>query len=117
MAAATDPQMQTFADQRVRPVAELGREFFARMADDKNAIDDVYARAISANRWNDGRDDGPPTLMQSGDSANPDHMLVYNTIAEKMAKVIAGTATAQDIADIAANWPVLMDCCVRPLEG
>lgn len=116
MAAATDAQMQQFANERVRVRAEQARELVAALRDDRTAIDDIYARAVSNSRWTDARTDGPPTLMQSGNSANPDHMLVYNTVAEKLLKCVDGTATLQDIADLSANWPTFMDACVRGVD-
>lgn len=117
MAAANDSQMQSFFDQRIRVRAEQARAFIAALRDDRVAIDSIYERAVSNSRWNDNRTDGPPTLMQSGNSANPDHALVYNTVADKLLKCVDGTATVQDVADLAANWATFIDGCVRPVQA
>jgi malonyl CoA-acyl carrier protein transacylase len=53
--------------------------------------------------------DGPPTLLDQTD------MLVYNAVATLLLKCIAGTATAQEVSDLAANWSVFQGACVRPL--
>ena len=60
MPEATNRQMQQFADERIRPRAEQFRNLRASCLDDKSIIDDVYARAIGTDRWNDSRNDGPP---------------------------------------------------------
>lgn len=112
---ATDPQMQRFADERVRVFAERVRALRIRAADDKAAIDDIFERAAGDVRWNDARTDGPPHLLQSGDSANPDDMLVYNSFITLLEKFFAGTfATLNEANSAAAEWAVLQRACVRP---
>lgn len=114
MAAATDQQMQTFANERVRPRAEQIRELRESLADDRNAIDDIYARATSNSRWDDNRTE-VPHLLQSGNSANPDDMLNFNTFAALFEKFMAGTfASLEEANSAAANWNTLVDACVRP---
>lgn len=116
MASATDQQMQQFANERLRPRAEQFRALIAALRDDKDAIDDVYARAVSNSRWDDARSDGPPHLLQSGDSANPDDMLNYNTFCASLLDIIDGVGTdATNAAALRANWAVLVDACVRPI--
>jgi hypothetical protein len=118
MAAATDVQMQTYANERLRPRAEQLRAAFAACADDQAAIDDIYARAVSNSRWTDARADGPPHLLQSGNSANPDDMLSYNTALARIAQFRAGTfANVGEANEFAALWAVLQDACVRPVNG
>jgi hypothetical protein len=107
--AATDQQMQQFADARVRPRAEQARALVASLRDDRAAIEDVFDRAANGAAWNDARSDGPPSLLTSQD------MLVYNSVAVLLLKCVDGTASAQDITDLAANWPVFMSACVRPI--
>lgn len=109
MPEATDIQMQQYADQRIRVRAEQARALFAAMADDKAAIDDVYARASGTTPWADARTDGPPSLLSEGD------VLVYNTVITAMAKVVNGTALLTDIAAISTNWSAFQTACVRPL--
>lgn len=115
MANATDQQMQRYADERIRPRAEQFRNLRAACNDDRGAIDDIYARAVSASRWTDARTDGPPHLLQSGNSANPDDALNYNTFVALFEKFMAGTfASLNEANSAAANWAVLQDACVRP---
>lgn len=114
MANATDQQMQRYADERIRPRAEQFRNLRAACLDDQAAIDDVYARATSNSRWNDNRPDGPPHLLQSGNSANPDDALNYNAFLALFEKFMAGTfANLSEANSAAANWAVLQDACVR----
>lgn len=121
--AATDIQMQNFADQRVRRRAEALRDLLNSLADDKASIDEIFARAVSNSRWNDARQDGPPTLLQSGNSANPDHMLAFNTLTSQLLWLLRneGEAPGGTLADFAnsvrGNWAVVIDTCVRPTNG
>ena len=117
MAAATDQQMQQFANERVRPRAEQFRDLLASCRDDRDAIDDIYARAVSNSRWNDSRSDGPPHLLQSGNSASPDDMLNFNSFIGALLDIIDGVGTdATNAATLRDNWAVLVDACVRPVE-
>lgn len=116
MAAATNAQMQTFADGRIRVRAEQLRALINSFRDDKAVIDDVYARATSATAWADARTDGPPRLLQSGNSANPDDFLNYNALISALLSIIDGQGTdANNAATIRANWPVLDHASVKPL--
>lgn len=117
MAEATDAQMQAFANNRVRPRAETFRNLRAACLDDKASLNDVYARAIGTNRWTDARNDGPPHLLISGNSANPDDMLVYNTFITLFEKFMTGTfANLSEANNAAAQWLVLQNSCVRPIN-
>lgn len=111
MAEATNQQMQTYADQRIRVRAEQTRALVAAFRDDKAAIDDVYQRAAGANAWADSRTDGPPKLLASQD------VLVFNAFASLFLKCIDGTATAQDVSDLKSNLAVFQAACVRPVQG
>lgn len=120
MPAATNAQMQTFANERVRPFAEQFRAVLAAAQDHKSAIDDVYARGVSNDRWTDARTDGPPKLLMSGNAANPDDMLNFNSFLAAFTEIMNGTNTANDAANAATmrtDWQVLVDACVRPLVG
>jgi hypothetical protein len=108
MAEATDAQMQRYANERIRVRAEQARAFVAALRDDKAAIDDVYARAVSATPWTDARTDGPPRLLNQQD------VLTFNSVADLLLKCIDGTATSQNVADLHANWAVFQAACVRP---
>jgi uncharacterized protein len=115
MAAANDTQMQVYASERLRPRAEQFRNLRESCLDDVAAIDSVYERAISANRWTDNRSDGPPKLLISGNSANPDDMLNYNSFIQLFEKFMSGTfANVGEANSAAALWQVVRDACVRP---
>jgi hypothetical protein len=119
MAAATNTQMQAYCDQRIRPRAEQFRALVNAMRDDKAAIDDEYARATSVTAWADNRTDGPPHLLQSGNSANPDDVLNYNALVAALLTILDGTSNANDAANAASirgAWPVLQRACVRPVQ-
>lgn len=118
MPAATDQQMQTFADQRIRPFAELFRALHGRAVDDAAAIGDEFTRAANGPLWADARTDGPPHLLASGPGASPDDLTNYNALVVALNTILAGTNTAQDAANAAtvrANYAVLMRACVRPV--
>lgn len=108
MAEATNAQMQAFADQRIRVRAEQFRALYNSCKDDKTVIDDVYARASGTNRWDDARTDGPPHMLQSGNSATPDDVLNYNTFITAFIAFIE--------TDQVSIWGVLADACVRPVN-
>lgn len=115
MAEATDAQMQTFADQRIRPFAEALRSLFDRATDNQQAQTDCLARANGLVRWNDNRLDGPPHLLMAGNSANPDDVKIFKAVLAGLLKLKAGTfATLIDANAVAADITKLMDACVRP---
>lgn len=120
MPEATDVQMQAYCDQRIRVRAESLRLLLSQLSDDKASIDDEYARAVGTNRWNDNRADGPPHLLQSGNSANPDDVTNYNGLITALINLINGTSVANgstvaaDAATLHTNWATLQRACVRP---
>lgn len=102
---ANDAQMQTYADQRIRVRAEQARALVAALRDDKSSIDDVYART-----------DGPPHLLQAGNSANPDDVLNYNAFASALLDLLDGAGTdATNAATLRGAWAVFQRACVRPV--
>lgn len=114
MPAATNAQMQAYSDQRIRPMAEGIRNVFLLAQDHQAVIDDVYARAVSNDRWNDARTDGPPHLLMSGNSASPDDILNFNTALVRILQFKNGTfANVNEANEFAALWAVLQDACVR----
>lgn len=124
MPIATDQQMQVFANERIRPFAEQFRAILMAARDHKSAIDDPYARATQnpGTRWNDGRTDGPPHLLQSGydgtNAANPDDVLNFNAFLAALTDIIDGVGSdATNASTLRANWAVLVDACVRPVSG
>lgn len=108
--------MQQFANERLRVRAEQLRALFIAGQDDTAAIDDIYARGVSNSRWTDARTDGPPHLLQSGNSASPDDMLNFNSALAMLEKFRTGTfANVGEANSFAAMWAVLQDACVRPI--
>lgn len=112
MPNATNQQMQTYADERIRPFAESARLLLAQARDHKAAIDDEYARATSVQAWADARADGPPHLLQAGNAANPDDVLNFNAFVTAFLAFFDGSA---NVAGQSASWAVLQRACVRPL--
>lgn len=112
MPAATNQQMQTYADERIRTFAEAARLLLAQARDHKAAIDDAYARASGGAAWNDNRSDGPPHLLQAGAGANPDDVLNFNAFVTAFLAFFDGSG---NVAGQAASWAVLQRACVRPL--
>jgi len=114
MPDATNEQMQVYCDTRIRPRAEAFRLFLAQIADDKASIGDEYARAASVSAWADARDDGPPHLLQAGNSANPDDVLNYNAFITALLEIVnTGGNDAADAATLRSTWAVLNRACVR----
>jgi hypothetical protein len=111
MAQANDAQMQQFVNERVRVRAEQFRTLVNACRDDKAAMDDVYDRAVNGAAWNDNRTDGPPSLANSQD------VLTFNAFIDLFLKCIDGTATAQNVIDLGANWESFQTMCVRPVSG
>lgn len=112
---ASDIQVQTYCDQRIRVRAEQARTLVAALRDDRAAIDDVYARAASAEAWADARTDGPPHLLQAGNSASPDDVLNYNAFASALVAILDGTGSDVDnAAAVRSCWAVFQRACVRP---
>lgn len=100
--AATDQQVQTFVNARIRPHAELLRKLLLAFEDDRTAIDDVYAALnMPSPTWSDDRPDGPPHLL------TPSDVLAFNTF---MADII--TAIRSN-----AQLPVVLKACVRAVEA
>lgn len=106
---ATDQQVQTFVNERIRPMAELFRALVLRAADDKSAIADVYEACLPQNNptWEDSRTDGPPHLL------TPNDVLVYNSVITLLAKFVDGSGTSDDVDEFAAVWPIFQQACVR----
>lgn len=110
MANATDAQVQTFADQRMRPRCETWRSLINAVNDDQAAIGDVYSAVTQpAPTWTDNRTDGPPHLLTPSDVA------AFNTVEAMLLKIVAGTASAADLAQFAGQLPVVLKACVRPV--
>lgn len=112
MAIATDQQVQTYANERIRVRAEQFRSLVNACRDDKLAIEDVYAACAQQNpTWADNRTDGPPTLL------TPQDVLVYNTVLFMFLALADGTLTNENKAEFGAQWPVFQQACVHGLTN
>ena len=116
--AATDQQVQNYCDQRIRVRAEQARALVLSVRDDKAAIDDAYARAASNSAWADARTDGPPHLLQCGNSVSPDDILNYNAFISALVAILDGTGNdANNAATVRSTWAVFQRACVRPVQA
>lgn len=111
MAIATDQQVQTYVNERLRVRAEQFRSLVNACRDDKLAIEDVYAHCVQQDpTWEDNRTDGPPTLLSVQD------VLVYNTILFMFLALVDGTLTDQNKGEFSVQWPVFQQACVRAVN-
>lgn len=100
MPLATDPQVQQFVNERLRPRAEQIRALLLAMEDDRAAFDDIYAALTApAPTWDDERADGPPHLLTGND------VLALNTFLYDTITAMRGNA----------QLPVVLKACVRPV--
>jgi len=109
--AATNEQVQQFVDDRIRPWCESARAILLLADDHRAAMDDVYANLSDSPDWTDEHDGHPPHL------ATPADVLAINTAMAALQKFRDGTATVQDVADFAAQWPIVLKLCVRAPLG
>lgn len=107
MPKATDEQVQRFVNERLRPWAERVRALYLEAKDHKAAIDDVYVAMTENPTWSDNRTDGPPHLMAVSD------VLAMNTALTAFIAVVEGGDPGV-MDDFAAQYPVVLDACVRP---
>ncbi|HEX5323840.1 MAG TPA: hypothetical protein VFW40_08650 [Capsulimonadaceae bacterium] len=99
MATATDPQVQNFCNEVLRPLCEATRDLQNRYAAALASIGDVYANVTQQSpTWTDNRTDGPPHLMTPGDVIN------LNGFFTRVIAAMTGDG----------QWPVVLDCCVQP---
>lgn len=99
MAAATDAQVQTYVNERIRPAAEAARALKIALDDNIAAIDDVYAALTAGSpTWEDDRPDAPPHLL------TPSDVLAINTFMNNIRDAIRDNA----------QYPVVLKSCVRP---
>lgn len=112
MAEATNLQVQTFCDVRIRPRAEQIRDLIALIREDQVLIPDVYNNANDgASTFADARTDGPPHLLTKSD------VLSFNAFTALFLQCIDGTAQTGDVGQLHANLPIVMQACVRPLRS
>jgi hypothetical protein len=96
--AASDIQVQHFADERVRTHCELARSLVLSLDSDRASIDDVYnALNVQSPTWSDQRTDGPPHLLTASD------VLAFNTFAEDVRTYMKNHV----------QYPIVLKACVR----
>ena len=111
VAMATDQQVQTYVNERLRVRAEQFRALVNACRDDKLAIEDIYQNVAQQNpTWTDNRTDGPPSLLDSQD------VLVYNTVLTRFLNFVDGTLTDQTKNEFGVQWPVFQQACVRSVN-
>ena len=102
MAAATDQQVQTYVDTRVRVRAEQIRALYLSCKDDKGLIDDVYTALTEPTpTWTDRRTDGPPHLLTPAD------VLAWNAFVTAWIALIEGAE--------AGDYAAVLKACVQPV--
>jgi hypothetical protein len=112
MANATDQQMQSYADSRIRPFAEALRSLLAQAQDDLTAITDEFARAGAGPIWHDNRLDGPPHLLASGPGASPDDLTNFNQVLTDFVKFCTQLNNTT-VSCRSGEVGILMRACVR----
>jgi hypothetical protein len=99
VANATDQQVQTFVNERIRTVAESARALKITLDDHIAAIGDVYAALTQASpTWADSRGGGVPHLLTPAD------VLAINTFMNNVRDAIQNNA----------QYPVVLKACVQP---
>jgi hypothetical protein len=99
--AATNQQIQQWANERTRVRAEQIRALLLAMEDDRAAFDGIYAALVDpACDWTDVRTDGPPNLLAKND------LLGINAFIDAM-------KTAMRAHD---QLPVVLKACVRSVR-
>lgn len=107
---ATNEQVQQYVNERVRPRCEQLRALYLSCKDDKATIDDVYANLTDSPDWTDTRNDAPPHLL------TPNDVLAWNAFLTGFISYYEGTFADVTAANAgAAQYPVVVDGCVRPV--
>lgn len=113
MPAATNQQVQTFVNERMRPYCEAIRAVKLETDDNEGAIGDIYANLNNNPDWTDNRTDGPPSLLA------PSDVLAWNTFMFHFKRLIDGCASdAERIAsanEVKNGWATILKACVRPV--
>ena len=106
--AATNQQVQNYADQRVRPRCEQIRKLYLSCKDDKASFDDIYANLTGGSPWADGRTDAPPHLLSASD------VLAWNTFITDFIALVEGTFPDVGTANGASGqYPIILKSCVQ----
>jgi hypothetical protein len=112
---ATNQQMQSYADGRIRPFAESIRSLLAQAQDNVTAIADEFSRSSSGPIWNDARADGPPHLLAAGPGSSPDDVSNFNAFLVAFINLCT-TSAANSISGMSGQYGVLQRACVRSIS-
>lgn len=107
MPAATNAQVQQYVNDRVRPRAEQIRALYLACKDDRAAFDDIYTNLTNSPTWDDSNSSNPPHLL------TPSDVLAWNTFLYGLVAFVEGTLTNDNKAEAAAQYPVILQACVR----
>lgn len=106
MPEASDAQVQTYVDQRMRVRAEQIRNLKAAIEDDIATIDDVYAHCVGSATWTDTRQDVPSAMTCSDIlSINTSYVAIINALED----------TIPEVDPPVVDFNTISSSCVRPL--
>lgn len=100
MAAATNAQVQNWADERTRVRAEMARALVNAFTDDMASFESVFINLTSNPNFVDNRTNVPNNL-------SPADLLAVN----------AFVGDVQNFIIHHAGWPIIEKACVRPIVG
>lgn len=100
MPAASNTQVQKWADERDRVRSESVRALINSLTDDIASFDSVYMNLTNSPNWVDSRTDVPNGLT-------PSDMLALNAFRHDVQTYILAHGA----------WPVVEKACVRPVNG
>lgn len=98
---ATDQQVQTFVNERMRPWCEQARALYLLSKDHTAAIGDVYANLTTSPTWTDQRTDGPPSLL------GPNDVLSWNSFMVELNKLFEGQQATT------TEYSIILKACVH----
>lgn len=113
MAEASLEQVQAWANERTRPLAQMIRALRIRSTDDAAAFGSVYERINGSGGWTDQRNDAPPNLLTQNDVG------AIHTTAFNLALLLNGGPFANDAAKVACvneivgQLPIVTKACVQ----
>jgi len=106
--AATNEQVQAFVNERVRPRCEQIRNLYLACKNDRAVFGDIYDNLTDNPTWTDQHSGNPPHLM------TPSDVLAWNTFLFGLVAFVEGTLTNENKAEASAQYPVIVNGCVRP---
>ena len=108
--AVTNVQVQASLDQDVRPMCNELVKLLQRINMFIASKDDIGAYLSGVNNFVDIRQDAAHQALGTD-------WLAFVTIATVYQKLVAGTATTQDVTNFVGQWPIVLKLCTRDLTG